>query len=229
MILAPNKLLTRSSLHCTAPRAPAPPLSPTEGEGLEHTLRHFSTNLEEATPSVERTKDELVGKRKSSGSVIWRWFGFKVSDEQQNHVICRQCHKQVTARGGSTTNLFHHLKQWHKLQYEGCVKLRAAEAPAASHPQPAKAPAPKQNSLQASFSRSVPYEKKSDEWCTITKAVTYRIAKDVIPVATVEQVRFKKSQLLLIKYNFNKPFIVVKMLMLFSYKYIYFTLWAIFI
>ena len=83
VILAPNKLLTRSSLHCTAPRAPAPPLSPTEGEGLEHTLRHFSTNLEEATTSVERTKDELVGKRKSSGSVIWRWFRFKVLDEQQ--------------------------------------------------------------------------------------------------------------------------------------------------
>ena len=35
-----------------------------------------------------------------SGSVIWRWFGFKVSDEQQNHIICRECNKQVTARGG---------------------------------------------------------------------------------------------------------------------------------
>lgn len=100
--------------------------------------------------------------------------------------------KKVTARGGSTTNLFHHLKQWHKLQYEECVKLRAAEAPAASRRQPEKAPAPKQSSLQTSFSRSVPYEKKIGKWCTITTAVSYHIAKDMVPVATVEQVGFKK-------------------------------------
>lgn len=122
--------------------------------------------MEEATTAAEHAKEELVCKRKSSGSVIWR------SDEQQNHVICRVCDKQVTARGGSTTNLFHHLKQWHKLQYEECVKLRAAEAPAVSHPQLDKAPTLTQSLLQASFSRSVPYEKKSDKWCTITKAVS---------------------------------------------------------
>lgn len=148
--------------------------------------------MEEATTSAEHAKGDLVCKRKCSGSVIWRWLGFKVSDEQQNHIICRECHKQVIARGGSTTNLFHHLKQWHKLQYEECVKLRAAEAPAASRPQPEKAPSPKQSSLRASFSRTVPYEKKSDMWCTITKAVSYHIAKDMVPIATVKQVGFKK-------------------------------------
>ncbi|CAM4568501.1 unnamed protein product [Leuciscus chuanchicus] len=35
-------------------------------------------------------------------------------------------------------------------------------------------------------------ELKSDKWCTITKAVSYHIAKDMVPVATVEQVGFKK-------------------------------------
>ncbi|XP_074551526.1 E3 SUMO-protein ligase ZBED1-like [Halichoeres trimaculatus] len=160
--------------------------------GGTETLRHSSPNMEQTTTAAEYAKEELVSKRKSSGSVIWRWFGFKVSDEQQNHIICRECNKQVAARGGSTTNLFHHLKQWHKLQYEECVKLRATEAPAASHPQTEKAPALKQSPLQASFSRSVPYEKKSDKWCAITKAVSYHIAKDMVPVATVEQVGFKK-------------------------------------
>lgn len=78
------------------------------------------------------------------------------------------------------------------MQYEECVKLRAAAAPAASAPQPEKAQATKQSSLQASFSRGVPYEKKSEKWCTITKAVSYHIAKDMVPVATVEQDGFKK-------------------------------------
>ena len=144
-------MLSRRTLLCS----PAPPLSCTEGGGAP---RHSSTNMEEATTSAKCT-EELVSKRKSSGSLIWRWFGFKISDEQQNNIICRECHKEVTARGGSTTNLFHHLKQWHKLQYEECVRLRTAATPAASHPQPTKAPAPKQSSRQASFSSSVPYEK----------------------------------------------------------------------
>lgn len=38
----------------------------------------------------------------------------------------------------------------------------------------------------------VPNEKKIGKWCTITKAVSYHIAKDMVPVATVEQVGFKK-------------------------------------
>lgn len=39
----------------------------------------------------------------------------------------------------------------------------------------------------------MPYEKKIAKWCTITKAVSYHIAKDMVPVATVEQVGFKKA------------------------------------
>ncbi|XP_063763471.1 E3 SUMO-protein ligase ZBED1-like [Eleginops maclovinus] len=149
--------------------------------------------MEKATTSAERTVESpLVGKRKSSSSIIWRWFGYKLSDEQQNQAICRECHKHFAASGGSTTKLFHHLKTWNKVQYEECVKLRAAEATGTSRPQPDKAPAPKQSSLQASFSRFVPYEKKSDKWRAITKAVSFHIAKDMVPVATVEQVGFKE-------------------------------------
>lgn len=33
---------------------------------------------------------------------------------------------------------------------------------------------------------------KSDKWCPTTKAVTYHIAKDMVAVTTVEQVRFRK-------------------------------------
>lgn len=133
----------------------------------------------------------MVGKRKSTGSIIWRWFGFKLSDEKQSVVICRQCNKNVPTNRGNTTNLFHHLKQWHKMEYEECLKLRPAEAQNDRHPQPVNTSTPKQSSLQASFSRSVPYETKSDKWRTITKAVSYHIAKDMVPVAIVEQVGFK--------------------------------------
>lgn len=48
-------------------------------------------------------------------------------------------------------------------------------------PQPVKASTLKQSSLQASFSRSVPYETKSDKWHAITNAVSHHIAKDMVP------------------------------------------------
>ncbi|MEQ2225619.1 hypothetical protein ILYODFUR_019363 [Ilyodon furcidens] len=70
--------------------------------------------------------EHLVSKKRNNRSLIWRWFGFKISDEQQKFVFCRECRKQVPTKSLSTTNLFHRLKQLHKKEYEECVKLRAA-------------------------------------------------------------------------------------------------------
>ena len=65
---------------------------------------------------------------------MWNSLGLKKTDEQQLQVICRECSKTVATKSGSTTNLFHHLQQRHKVQYEECVKLRgcAAASPAAT-------------------------------------------------------------------------------------------------
>ncbi|MED6267655.1 hypothetical protein CHARACLAT_014442 [Characodon lateralis] len=84
--------------------------------------------------------EHLVSKKKNNGSLIWRWFGFKISDEQQKDVFCREYTKQVLTKSSSTTNLFNHLKQCHKKEYEECVKLRAA----AQTVKPSQPPAPKQ-------------------------------------------------------------------------------------
>ena len=56
-----------------------------------------------------KNDDELIVKRKSCGSLIWRWFGFDVTDVEQKNARCRLCLKKVAAKGSSTTNLFHHL------------------------------------------------------------------------------------------------------------------------
>lgn len=132
------------------------------------------------------SEEELVGKKKTNGSIIWRWFGFKVSDEQQNNVFCRECRKSVATKGSSTTNLYHHLQLRHKVQYEECVKLRAVAQTAKS----SEVPAVKQTTLQHSYTRAVPYDTKSEKWGEITKAVAYHIAKDMVPISTVEQEGF---------------------------------------
>lgn len=55
---------------------------------------------------------ELVWK-KGASSVVWNWFGFKVSDLDQQTVLCKFCRRIVLAKGGNTSNIFYHLKTLH--------------------------------------------------------------------------------------------------------------------
>ena len=47
-------------------------------------------------------------------------------------------------------------------------------------------PVQKQMTLAASFSKAIPYDKKSSRWNEIIAAVTTYIAKDMAPVIVVE-------------------------------------------
>ena len=85
--------------------------------------------------------DELVPKKNSTGSIVWRWFGYRKEDVAQTTVICKICSKPVATKGSSTTNLFHHLKI-HPLQNEECLKLCMSTSPG---PTNAKAISPDAN------------------------------------------------------------------------------------
>ena len=52
-------------------------------------------------------------------------------------------------------------------------------------------PAPKQVTLAASFSRGVPYSKTDAKWKRITDAVAFHIAKDMVPINTIENAGFR--------------------------------------
>ena len=68
-------------------------------------------------------ESHLVPKHKSS-SIIWRYFGFKQDDVNQSEVLCRSCLTKIAAKHGSTTNMFHHLKQHHHVLHEECMAMR---------------------------------------------------------------------------------------------------------
>lgn len=132
------------------------------------------------------TEEELIPK-KGATSVVWKWFGYKRSDIEQTTVLCKVCRKTIAAKHGNTTNLFQQLRQRHAVEWQECVALRDADA-SSSH----KAPAKKQVTLAAAFSTVIPYDKKGPRWQAITDAVTYYIAKDMVPIYTVEKNGFIK-------------------------------------
>lgn len=129
--------------------------------------------------------ENFVAKKGKSKSVVWKWYGFAVSDEEQTTPRCKVCLKAVSTKDSSTTNLFQHLEKNHTPEWEQCVALRAAQ----ENEKPP--PAPKQVTLAASFSRGVPYGKTDVKWKRITDAVAFHIAKDMVPIYTVEKAGFK--------------------------------------
>lgn len=108
LCLYSQPLCSASSLWAQTPHLPCSP------------TRNHSMEMERAAVEV------LVSQRKMNGLIIWWWFGFKESDDQQRNVFCRECQKPVATKGSSTTNLFHHLLQRHEVEYEEFVKIHAA-------------------------------------------------------------------------------------------------------
>ena len=95
-------------------------LSPALPPALTHTARppfhsrHFfkSPTARSMESAGKCGAEELVCKQKTNGSIVWKYFGYKVSDEWQNQVFCRECFKSVATKGSSTyDDLFHHLQQ----------------------------------------------------------------------------------------------------------------------
>lgn len=138
----------------------------------------------------------LLIKKGYSTSAVWRWFGYGKSDQEQTKPVCKICRRVVPARTGNTTNLFNHLRRHHPTNYTESVTLRA-QASTTPHTQPSKATTSpvsinKQQFIQSCFAAIAPYEKQSKRSKTITSAITYCLAKDMMPLNTVEKEGFRK-------------------------------------
>ncbi|KAI2644978.1 zinc finger BED domain-containing 1-like protein [Labeo rohita] len=122
-------------------------------------------------------KSDFVPKRKSKSS-IWDYFGYKKEDVDQNEVLCMECHKVVATKHGNTTNLSDHLKRHHKALYDEYKAKSGCQ--------------PKQTNICDAFASVTPYQKGSQRQKEITDAITFHIAKDMLPLNTVAKEGFKK-------------------------------------
>ena len=116
-------------------------------------------------PTHSKHAERIVDKRGPSSSVVWRYFGYLESDKKQSGVHCKLCRQHVPTKTGNTTNLFHHLKQYHPLEYAEGKKLQSQTS--ASGPSTSTGPVsvkPKQQqTLITAFSSTVPYDKKNEK------------------------------------------------------------------
>ncbi|XP_071793267.1 E3 SUMO-protein ligase ZBED1-like [Asterias amurensis] len=133
----------------------------------------------------------LVLKQKTSAAV-WAHFGF-VPDAggkipaNENQAICRICHREVKVRQGSTSNLYTHLKANHPAKFSSVAPGAKSKQPQPSTSQQAS----RQSTIQQSFSKHTKYDRKSKIWTKYTDAVTFCIAKDMLPFTTVEKEGFR--------------------------------------
>ncbi len=152
---------------------------------MSGTSNESETNLE-----LLSKDDEIVDKKGSTNSVIWEWFGYLKSDEAQIKTICKICRRFVKTKTGNTTNLFHHLKKYHPNDHTESMKMRTDATPSTSRA--SIGAVPKQKSIVSSFVAITPYEKCSKRSKDITRAVSFFLAKDMIPLSTVERDGFRK-------------------------------------
>ncbi len=111
---------------------------------MSGTSNESETNLE-----LLSKDDEIVDKKGSTNSVIWKWFGYLKSDEAQIKTICKICRRFVKTKTGNTTNLFHHLKKYHPNDHTESMNMRADATPSTSRA--SIGAVPKQKSIVSSF------------------------------------------------------------------------------
>ena len=134
---------------------------------------------------------ELVAKKGSKKSPVWTYFGFLPNEKGEpidlNMAICRfpNCKEKVKLSSANTSNLLRHLRNHHPQEF---AKISTGTK---SGEHTGKAPHPS-SSGQTTLSAFSPYEKSGQKWKKLTDAVTVCIAKDLLPIYSVDKAGFKQ-------------------------------------
>ena len=135
---------------------------------------------------------ELVDKP-GCKSEVWKYFGLKCNEEKRpvidGYAFCRECKAKVAARSGNTSNLIAHLRNNHPTIYAAFSKQKTETA---KHSQSSKSTASQQKSITEVLVSSQPYDRKSKKWMELTNSVTFCIAKDMLPMYSVEKPGFQR-------------------------------------
>ena len=132
----------------------------------------------------------FVVPKKNTKSSAWLYFSLpvtqdgKVIENEQDRPVCKVCGKHVLAKASNTTNLFQHLREHHPTAYAelGPKKVVKREYSSSSSSQP---------TLGSIITSSTLYSSNSPQAKDLNRAVAYHIAKDAMPLSTVDKPGFR--------------------------------------
>ena len=99
--------------------------------------------------------------------------------------VCHLCNKSVAAKGSNTSNLLSHLHFRHPLKYTEVENERKTK----SKPLTSNVTQP---TIVDTVHKTKKYKGNGKKWKQLTDSTTFRLAKDMLPIYTVEKVSFKK-------------------------------------
>ena len=160
---------------------------------------------------AEQNTDEQVSKRdllplENAKSSVWTYFGFPASNgrfveaerKKRTKVFCKLCDMDLSYTG-NTTNMITHLSYHHKDEYAAVKKQMAESAQTSKPPQflastevARSSQSMSQPTILNSFEQAMPYPKSSLRWKSLTQSVSYFLAKDMLPISTVNNDGFKQ-------------------------------------
>ncbi|XP_072438849.1 E3 SUMO-protein ligase ZBED1-like [Chiloscyllium punctatum] len=148
---------------------------------------------------VKIERPQLVEKSNTT-SEVWRYFGFQPgSDGRPENIetpVCKICFRVIPAKASNTSNLYAHLKSQHPHIYIE-VKGKPNQAPPTTTA--SGEPGREQTAtMREIFQRKDKFDPKPREHRELTKAVTYYVTKDRMPLSTISKPGF---QHLLSKFN----------------------------
>ena len=150
------------------------------------------TNGDDGKDASSSNDDKLIEKQKPK-SVVWSFFGYKPNangkpmDESKS--VCKICCGEVAVKGGNTTNLFSHLKHRHPKEYSE-LKLNKDSKKCYQNDQSSSSSS--QPTIKQAFASAQKYPRSSKRWQQLTDSITQCIAKDMLPLHTVDKPGFRK-------------------------------------
>ena len=158
---------------------------------MKMALEFVDEDVVEDSLSGSLNDSDLVSKWNMK-AFIWRYFGFEPNEtgnpRSKDHPKCRLCQVEIAAKDGNTSNLYSHLKNKHPEQYD---IVQRATTNANRKRQSNKIKKTQQPLLEATWDKTKLFSSSSQEYNKLTKSVKYCLAKDMLPISTVDKPGFK--------------------------------------
>ena len=141
-------------------------------------MSNKSVSIDPANAGKDKTKPEveLVTKWQTI-TPVWKYFGLEANKKGKPRSPDRHmCQWEVAAKDGNTSNLYSHLKNRHHDLYLPVERKRPSTR---KHDRPAGQP-----SLSEVWQRMQTLPPSSQEHKELTKALTYFLTKNMLPIST---------------------------------------------